>query len=436
LSSEVQERKEMSLRAFKAYPKYKDSGVEWLGKIPAHWEIKQFKRVARLIYGDSLPNEKREVGEIEVYGSNGPVGFHSTANTLAPALVIGRKGSYGKVNFVNRPLFAIDTTYIVDERSTNVNLRWLFYVVQLLELDSYTEDSAIPGLAREFVYGRVVPKPALIEQLAIVEFVDREPSKLDALILKNEQLIELLQEKRTALISQAVTKGLNADAKMKDSGIEWLGKIPEHWEQKKFSRVFQVRGRIGWRGYTSEDLRDKDEGVLVLGATNVDDKGKIDLSKLTYVSREKYEESPEIKLKGGELLIVKVGATIGKVGLVPADFTEATVNPNLMLARSKKAESKYFFYFLHAKAMQAIIGLEKMAGAQDAINQEFISNLSILFPPIHEQCEIADYLDRETAKIDSLITKIREAIDHLKEYRTALISTAVTGKIDVRGETA
>jgi len=217
------------LRRFKPYPEYKDSGVEWLGKIPGHWEVKQFKRVARLIYGDSLPNEKREAGEIEVYGSNGPVGFHSTANTLAPALVVGRKGSYGKVNFVNRPVFAIDTTYIVDERSANVNLRWLFYVVQLLELDSYTEDSAIPGLAREFVYGRVVPKPALIEQLAIVEFVDRETSKIDALISKRERLIELLQEKRAAMISQAVAKGLDPNVPLKDSGVEWLGEIPSHW---------------------------------------------------------------------------------------------------------------------------------------------------------------------------------------------------------------
>jgi type I restriction enzyme S subunit len=272
------------------------------------------------------------------------------------------------------------------------------------------------------------------EQRAITTFLNRETERIDTLIAKKERQVELLQEKRAALISQVVTKGLNPGAKMKDCEIVWLGKIPEHWEKKKFSRVFQVRGRIGWRGYTSEDLRDKDEGVLVLGATNIDDKGKIDLSKPTYVSREKYEESPEIKLKGGELLIVKVGATIGKVGLVPADFTEATINPNLMLARSKKAESKYFFYFLHAKAMQAIIGLEKMAGAQDAINQEFISNLSILFPPIPEQSEIAEYLDRETDKIDRLVDRVEQSIDNLKEYRTALISTAVTGKIDVRKE--
>lgn len=131
--------------------------MEWRGEIPAHWELKRVKQVIRLMYGDSLRTDGREEGEVPVYGSNGIVGYHSVPNTRGPALIIGRKGSYGKVNYTELPSFAIDTTYSIDLRTSSENLRWLFYALQLLGLDTCSEDSAIPGLNRDYVYSRTVP---------------------------------------------------------------------------------------------------------------------------------------------------------------------------------------------------------------------------------------------------------------------------------------
>ncbi len=208
---------------WKSYPDYKDSGVGWLGKIPAHWNTVCLKYLARLNYGDSLPADVRQVGEVPVFGSNGPVGFHSQPNTLRPVLIIGRKGSFGKINYSDQPCFAIDTTYYIDARNSRSDLRWLFYALLLLKLDAISEDSAIPGLSRELAHYQRLPSISLPEQRTIAAFLDRETAKINALIEKKERLIELLQEKRAALISHAVTKGLDPTVPMKDSGVEWIG---------------------------------------------------------------------------------------------------------------------------------------------------------------------------------------------------------------------
>ena len=183
----------------------KESGVEWLGEIPAHWDIRNFKYIARLQYGDSLKAEDRVNGDIPVFGSNGLVGYHAVSNTLAPAIVVGRKGSFGKVNYSNNPVFAIDTTYFLDERTTSEFLRWVYYSLQILELDKSSKDSAVPGLGREEVYSLCSAAPPLHEQRAIAAHLDRETAKIDSLINKNDELIALLREKRSALISAAVT---------------------------------------------------------------------------------------------------------------------------------------------------------------------------------------------------------------------------------------
>ncbi len=190
---------------YKPYPAYKDSGVEWLGAIPAHWETRKLKRVCTLVYGDSLASEARVDGEIEVYGSNGAVGLNDRANALAPCLVIGRKGSFGKVNYSPQPVFAIDTTFFVDRRFTQADLRWMYYALTDARLDCATKDSAIPGLDREDAYTKDLCIPHLPEQRAIAAFLDRGTAKIDALIAKVRKAIERLKEYRTALTSAAVT---------------------------------------------------------------------------------------------------------------------------------------------------------------------------------------------------------------------------------------
>lgn len=196
---------QMDVRTGKPYPAYKDSGVEWLGQVPEHWEVRRLKNICRFVYGDALPDASRKDGTIPVYGSNGSVGFHTVPNTLAPCIVIGRKGSFGKVQYCDAPVFSIDTTFFVDNRFTSAHLRWLFFAINWLRLDEVSKDSAIPGLDREDAYKRLLPLPPLPEQTAIVAYLDAQTAKLDAAIAATRREIELLREYRERLIADVVT---------------------------------------------------------------------------------------------------------------------------------------------------------------------------------------------------------------------------------------
>ncbi len=183
----------------------KDSGIEWLGEIPEHWEVANLKRITQFLYGNSLSNENRLDGNVPVYGSNGITGYHNQSITDAPCIIIGRKGSFGKINYSDICCFPIDTTYFVDKSATIHNVRWLFYSLQTLELDGFSKDSAVPGLSREDAYSKVMLLPPINEQQSIVDFLEGETERIDVAISKAEKQIELLTEYRTALISEAVT---------------------------------------------------------------------------------------------------------------------------------------------------------------------------------------------------------------------------------------
>lgn len=194
-------------KGWKRYPVYKDSGVEWLGEIPEYWEVLKLKFLTHLFYGVSLANDLREEGNIEIYGSNGAIGKHNISNTSSPCIIVGRKGSCGKIAFSINPVFAIDTTYFIDKKTqkTQFNLRWLFYSLSILELDKSSQDTGVPGLSREFAYNKLLAVPPLREQQAIAHFLDRETTTLDTLIAKTQTSIAKIKEYRTALISAGVT---------------------------------------------------------------------------------------------------------------------------------------------------------------------------------------------------------------------------------------
>jgi type I restriction enzyme S subunit len=185
--------------------KMKDSGIEWIGEIPEHWDVIKLKYVTKLVYGDSLPTENREEGEVDVFGSNGKVGTHNVANTLSPVIIVGRKGSYGKVTYSDKKCFAIDTTYYIDNRCTKSNIKWLYYSLMVLELDKNSQDTGVPGLSREYAYNKYVPVPTVNEQVAIANFLDQKTAEIDSLVTETKNQIEKLKEYRQSLISEAVT---------------------------------------------------------------------------------------------------------------------------------------------------------------------------------------------------------------------------------------
>ena len=233
------------IAGLKPYPAMKDSGVPWLGKVPDSWEVRRLKNICRLAYGDALAADVRIEGAIPVLGSNGQVGFHTVPNTKSPRVVVGRKGSFGKVNYSAQPVFAIDTTFFVDDRYTNADLRWLFYVIGWLRLDEVSKDSAVPGLGREDAYQAVAPLPPHREQTAIVRFLDHADRRIRRYIYAKQKLIKLVEEQKQAIVNRAVTRGLDPSVRLKPSGVEWLGDVPEHWQVTRFRTVLAERLRNG-----------------------------------------------------------------------------------------------------------------------------------------------------------------------------------------------
>lgn len=413
------------------YPKYpgmKDSGVEWLGDVPEHWQKKKFKYIASLQYGQSLPAETREEGDVLVFGSNGPVGTHTKANTCAPVIVVGRKGSFGKVSYSFDPVFAIDTTYYLDPRFCKVDLRWLFYTLQCLGLDSFSQDTGVPGLNRVTVYERMLPDICQGEQSAIASFLDRETAKLDALIDKKQRLIALLLEKRQALISHVVTKGLDPNVPMKDSGVEWLGEVPEGWKIMKTNWLFDYIGS----GTTPDTKHPEffDGDIPWVNTGDLNDSYLLDVPKS--VTKLALDKHSALKYYPNDTLLVAMyGATIGKLGITTMDVT--TNQACCALAKLKPyLDVRYIFYSLLA-ARPYLLSLA-YGGGQPNISQDTIKQFRLAVPDVSVQNAITAFLDRKTAKLDALITKTEQSIELLQEYRQALISAAVTGKIDVRGE--
>jgi type I restriction enzyme S subunit len=415
---------------FAPYREYRDSGIEWLGAIPALWEVTKLKRVCTLAYGEPLASDSRVDGEVEVFGSNGAVGVHDKANTLAPCLVIGRKGSFGKVNYSAQHVFAIDTTFYVDGRFTTASLRWLFYVLQWTRLDSTSRDSAIPGLDRHDAYDRIVVLPSVEEQSAIANSLDRQTAKIDALVEKKERLIELLQEKRSALITHAITKGLDPNVPMKDSGIEWLGRIPAHWQVKRLWHLTPSDRRIMY-GIVLPGPN-VERGVPIVKGGDVSPE-RLRLEVLNRTAAEIEAGYARSRLRGGDL-VYAIRGSIGEVATVPDALEGANLTQDAArVAYTPATYGPWLLYVLKSAVVFAQLEAGALGATIRGVNICDLKRASIPVPARVEQEAIATVLERERAKIDPLIAKVQEAIERLKEYRAALISAAVTGKIDVRG---
>lgn len=388
-------------------------------KLPKDWRIQKLKRVTSFAYGNSLSDEEREVGNTPVFGSNGIVGFHNEPLTNAPCIIIGRKGSFGKVNYSNAPCYPIDTTFYINNSVTKNNLRWLYYVLIFLKLDSYSKDSAVPGLAREEAYENFVPLPPLSAQKAIANFLDKETSRIDSLISAKERFIGLLEEKRKATITEAVTRGLSPDVKMKDSGVEWLGKVPKHWEIERAKWLF-----------TQSNLSVDEGDEIVTCFRN----GRVTLRK--NVREEGFTNGIiEFGYQGivpGQLVLHSMDAFAGAIGV---SDSAGKCSPEYIICnpKTKNIFNDYYAHLLRDMALKGYIQAFCSAVRERAPRIRFsdFSEIFLCVPPISEQKQIVDYIRKQTTRIDKLIQKTNESIELLKERRIALIGEAVTGKLRI-----
>ena len=415
---------------FRRYPEYKDSDVEWIGKIPKHWNLVMLKYKARLVYGDSLISENREDGVVPVYGSNGIIDSHCSANTLSPTIIVGRKGSLGKVQYSDVPCFVIDTAYYIDKRTSKVNLLWLYYVLQTLKLERF-RNSVLPGLNRESAETQHIPLIRKEEQTQIANFLDRKTQQIDELIRIKERQVELLQEQRTALINQAVTKGLDPNVEMKPSGVEWIGEIPAHWEVKRIKYLASVISKGTTPTTIGREIFDEGE-IRFIKVENIVD-NQIELKPENYIDAETNQMLKRSQLKENDLLFVIAGATIGKVSLVKLSNLPANTNQAISFIRlHEKDLPEFVYYWLQSDNIQKIIWLNAVQSAQPNLSMEDLGNLYIPYPSIAEQHRIVNHITDKTQTIVQLLQQTYKQIQLLKEYRQSLISEAVTGKIDVR----
>ena len=411
---------------FRRYPEYKASGVEWIGKIPGYWNLVMLKYKARLVYGDTLISENRENGVLPVYGSNGIIDTHSSANTLSPAIIVGRKGSLGKVQYSDISCFVIDTAYFIDERTSHVNLRWLHYVLQALKLERF-RNSVVPGLNRESAESQYIPLIREEEQTQIANFLDRKTEQIDELIRIKERRIELLQEQHTALINQAVTKGLDPNVEMKPSGMEWIGDIPVHWNVVPLTKYLE--SIIDYRGRTPEKTED---GRFLVTAKNIRD-GQIDYEiSQEFTSEYEYQR---IMTRGipqiGDVLFT-TEAPLGEVANV--DDVSIALAQRIIKFRSKPDFLNPYFlkYWILSYSFQSDLQRYATGSTAKGIKASKLCLLKLNLPSLKEQKQIANFLDQKTQQTNELIATEHRKIELLKEYRQSLISEAVTGKIDVR----
>ena len=295
-------------------------------------------------------------------------------------------------------------------------------------------DEQRDGLNLEMIGSILCPLPPLDEQRTLAAFLDCETSRIDALIEKKQKQIELLQEKRIALISHAVTKGLDPNVNMKDPGVEWLGPVPEGWSISKLGFHASVKARLGWKGLKADEY--VDEGFIFLSTPNIKNR-HIDFDAVNYITKERYLESPEIMLEVGDVLIAKDGSTLGTTNIVRDLPAPATVNSSIAVLRPKSnLHSNFLYWIMVCPYTQSIIQQVKDGQGVPHLFQADLRQFWIWLPSYEEQRTIAAYLNRETARIDALIEKVEKSLVLLREWRTSLISAAVTGKIDIRKEAA
>ena len=213
---------------WKPYPAYKDSGVEWLGDVPEHWDVLPLKRVVHLRSGEAPPGDKTRLdGDYPVYGANGVIGYCGSTNVHHRALLIGRVGASGEINVVLGSCWVSDNALVVDLDEERMDFEFTSHLLVTMRFGDWASANAQPLITATGVKNRRFACGRPAEQRAIADFLDRQTGKIDGLLAKKERLIELLQEKRAALIGHAVTKGLDPTVPMKDSGVEWLGDVPE-----------------------------------------------------------------------------------------------------------------------------------------------------------------------------------------------------------------
>ena len=429
---------------FKQYPSYKNSGVEWLGDVPEHWQQKPIWSLFKRIKRTNFPTERL----LSVYRDYGVIpkdsrddNHNRASEDLTPYqlvcandLVINKMKAWQGSIAISELRGIVSPAYYIYQPKAEYHSKYIHFLIRsayyIQSYKNYSKGIRVNqwDLESEAFTHIDLLLPSLDEQQKIVAFLDTETTRIDNLISKQEKLIELLEEQRKSIISHAVTKGLNPDAPMKDSGVEWLGKVPNDWNLSRLDAVSKiVRGNSA---FSKMDLLESGKYVaLQYGKTYK--VNEINESFGSYVNQEFFKKSQITEF--GDIILISTSETLEDLGhsCFYARHDVGLIGGEQFLLKPKNQNfGKYIYYATKAFSsylQRYATGLKVFRFNLDDLKKIYIPDISLV-----EQQKIAEFLDKETARIDISVLKQKSLIEKLKEYRASIISHAVTGKIDVR----
>lgn len=435
----------------KQYDSYKDSGVEWIGEVPSHWKVMKTSLAFHGIGSGTTPStsKKEFYDENEGYYwlqtgdlNDGIINDTSKKVTrLAIAqcnlkfypkdsIVIAMYGAtIGKVGILGIKT-ATNQACCVLPANKNMNSKFAFY--EFLACKPALLVSAIgggqPNISQDVIRKQKIVIPPLSEQTIIASYLDKKCSEIDNVISAQQKRIALLQELKQSVITHAVTKGLDPNVEMKDSGVKWIGNIPRTWNVIRLKNDCSLKGRIGWNGLRSEEFEKESFAYLVTGQDFVS--SDIDWSKCYQINKKRYDEDPCIQLENGDLLITKDG-TIGKIAKVSNMDKPACLNSGIFVLKQKSRNEfvqGYLYWSLYSDLLKDFNSYTSTGTTILHLYQNVFENMPLVVPPESDQEEISDYLDKKTKVIDASISKAQHQVDLLQEYKQSFITEVVTGK--------
>jgi len=431
--------------------KMKPSGIAAIGEIPASWDVVRIKDIGTYRNGLTYSPEdvtEKEDGTLVLRSSNiqnGKLSFEDNVyvSCTIPADLYTQKGDI-IICSRNGSSQLVGKNALIENDDVNCSFgafmmvyrcdcpRYMYYVLNS-EIFSYYLGTFLTSTINQltgFNFGnmKIAYCPDTYEQRAISDFLDAQCAKIDSVIADIEKQIETLQKYKKSLITEAVTKGLKPDVPMRTSKIEYVSSVPDHWEEKRLNIVAYVRARLGWRGLTADEY--VDEGYAFLSAFNIVD-DKLDLSEelLNYITKFRYDESPEIKLHSGDVLLVKDGAGLGKCARIDDLPFETAPNGSLaVITPNEQLHYRYLYYFFVGDVFQQRINQIKNGMGVPHLPQGDLRKIVVPIPPMHEQIAISDYLDERCAIVEPLIEEKEKQLETMKQHKKSLIYEYVTGK--------
>ncbi|TXD53649.1 restriction endonuclease subunit S [Polaribacter sp. IC063] len=434
----------------KQYETFKDSGVEWIGEIPEHWKVARLKFNAKVFTGNSLNDSLKEkyrknntdctpyIGSKDLetetnlidYDNGIRISKEDESNFKlgrnGSAVICIEGGSAGKkIGFLEKDTFFVNKLACLDSGN-----KFTYYFIQSNFFKNQFNSNLsglIPGVSVSSLKNLFITSPPLQEQTQIANYLNDKTAQLDTLITKKEQLISLFQEERTAMINQAVTKGLDLNVPMKDSGIEWLGEIPAHWKSSKIGYLSRVIRGASPRPAGDPLLFNGDfmPWITVKEVTNAD--GKFINSTESFLTELGAKQTRILEPE--TLILSNSGATLGVPRIT---LIEGAINDGSVAFLDLQVEREFLYYFFTTHT--AIYREEASGYGQPNLNTQIVKSTSIPLPSKEEQTEIISFVEKEIKRYDEIVIKYNQEIELLKEYKTALISEVVTGKVDVREE--